>query len=424
MTDSRKKDLIENGVLVFSAQMIVNVCNFGFHFLVSRRIGVVAYGTLNALVSAFQVLVVPALIVNTVLVKYAAAFHANSEEGRVRSLLSRSMLVLGLAAAAVFVLGAAFSGSVASFLNATGRLPILLMLGILCFNLVLPVRGILQGMEYFKPYSVSLTLEAAVKVLAAGVFTVVGWGIDGALGGWLLGCAVALFFTWGAQWFPRRGLVTPPLGLNVREALTTTSGVTLAMVCVTSLGFTDVVLVKHYFDPVSAGLYGAAALSGKMLYFLVYFVPAVLLPRVAADEARGKDSGKMLLAAMAVVLAFGGAGNVLYRFFPSLVVQALAGHAFAAGAPLVFPYGIAATLLAALNVAVTYKIGLGRYEFILPLVGIALAQIAAIIAFHTSALQIIAVLIGCNAVALILVLLPFRYSLKAPLPAHATQGST
>lgn len=403
----RENEFVKNGVLVFAAQMLVNVCNFAFHFLVSRRIGVAAYGTLNALVSGYQVLLVPALIVTTVLVKYAAEFHAAGERGRLRALLSRSMLVLGLAALGLFVAGTLCSGSIAAYLHGAARLPVLLMLAILCLNLVLPIRGIIQGLENFKPYSISLTLEAAAKVFLAVLFTSLGWGLSGALGGWLLGCFVALAYTWIVQWIPYRAVLREPLQLDVRQLFSTTGSVALATLFVTSLGFSDVVLVKHYFDPTAAGLYGAAALSGKMLYFLVYFVPAVVLPRVAASAAEGKATGRILLAAIGIVVVLGGGGALFYRFFGGLVVQTLAGHAFAAAAPLVFPYGVASTLLAALNVAVIYKVGVGRFGFVAPLGFIAAIQLVAISMFHSSAGEVIDVLVGCNIAGLILVLTPF-----------------
>lgn len=400
----RQNEFVRNGALVFGAQMAVNVCNFAFHALVSRRIGVVAYGSLTALVSGFQVLQVPGLILTTVLVKYAASFRARSQISRLPPLLSHSMAVLGGGAAAVFLLGVALSGSIGAYLHGIGRLPVILMWGILCINLVLPIRGILQGLERFKPFSLSLSMEALVKVVFALVFTGIGWGLVGALGGWLLGSALALAYTWLVQWIPYRKLERVRLNLNLGRLLSTTGGVALATLFVTSLGFSDVVLVKHYFNPAAAGLYGAAALCGKMLYFLVYFVPAVALPRVATNVAEGKPTRPILIAALSIVLLFGATGTAFYGFFGGFVVQTLAGHAFAAAAPLVFPYGIASTLLATLNLAVIYKIGLGHFKFVVPLGVVAVLQIAGISFSHSSPGQVIDILIGCNIAGLLVTL--------------------
>jgi hypothetical protein len=103
---------------------------------------------------------------------------------------------------------------------------------------------------------------------------------------------------------------------------------------------------------------------------------------------------------MAVVVAISLAGLVVYGAAPGLIVTLLAGAAFAPAAPYVFSYGIAMVLLAALNVVVTFKIGLHRFDFILPLAVVAAGEIVGISVHHATLGDVISVLIAGNAVAL------------------------
>ena len=93
-----RSDFVRYGAVVFVAQLGANVLNFLFHVLVSRRVGVAPYGELNALLAGLTILSVPALILTTIVVKYAAEFHAVDDVPRLRALALRVGTRLGLAA--------------------------------------------------------------------------------------------------------------------------------------------------------------------------------------------------------------------------------------------------------------------------------------------------------------------------------------
>ena len=52
-------DFVRHGLLVFASSMLVNFFNYGFHFVVSRKLGVVDYGDLFALFAALGLMTVP-----------------------------------------------------------------------------------------------------------------------------------------------------------------------------------------------------------------------------------------------------------------------------------------------------------------------------------------------------------------------------
>jgi O-antigen/teichoic acid export membrane protein len=397
-----RDDLIRHGALVLVSQTAVNVLSFVFHALVSRRIGVEAYGSLNALLAGFTVLTVPTLVLTTIVVKYAAEFRAVGDVARLRALTRYVATSLGTVALGVMVIGAALSPAIGAYLRIGDLAAVILAVVILALNVVLPVlRGVFQGVEDFRAFSISAVLETVVKVALAFVFTGFGWGVEGALGAWAAGTAVSLLWTGAALWTRYRGAPKAELSLDFVRLARTSGGVTIAMLSVTSLGFSDVVIVKHVFSDQQAGLYSAMSLAGKMLFWLVAFVPTVVLPRAVN-----------LTTAVLAVLTSVGLG--VFSVAPAFVIGTLTGTAYVAVAPLLFTYGVASTLLAVLNTVVLYKIGIHRFGFIAPLAIVALAELVAIGIFHDAVIEVLRILIVADATALFVTLIATPERRAAP----------
>ena len=112
--------------------------------------------------------------------------------------------------------------------------------------------------------------------------------------------------------------LTFPIGestlfLDMRRLWQSSQGIAATQTCLTFLGFSDIVVAKHFFAPVEAGIYSAIALTGKVLLFLVGFVPLLVLPRAVSRRAANQRGlpdlarRRLFLAAprAAVLLAFG-----------------------------------------------------------------------------------------------------------------------
>jgi len=216
-----------------------------------------------------------------------------------------------------------------------------------------------------------------------------------------LGSAVAIVYTAIVLGTRFRRVPGAKLWIDGRRLFVTTAGVALSTICVTSISYADVLIVKHYADPTTAGLYGALSLSGKILLFVAAFVPTIVLPKATRQALGGESPLGVFGLALGLIVAISAAGLVVYYFFPAFIITSLAGASFAPAAPYVFSYGIAMVLLAALNVVVTYKIGIHRFDFVVPLAACALGELAGIAYRHASLGDVIAVLIVGNGVALV-----------------------
>jgi O-antigen/teichoic acid export membrane protein len=375
--------------ITFAGIMAANVLGYVFYALVSRALGVEAYGTFSSLVAIVLILSSPAAIAQMVVAKLTSdlAFDPDRVAGLVRT-IDRVALVLSLVTGAVL---AALAVPLAGFLHIADPLLIVMAGLALCGAIALPfLRGLLQGTSAFAAYALSVIAEALGKAVFAPTLSVVA-NLRGAVGGLALGYAAAVVYTFVAGAPHRRGQAVP---LSLREIARTSAPIALAVFCVNVLIFYDVVLAKRYLDAHTVGLYGAAALASRALYAVVTFVPIVLLPQAAGRAARGDRTRGLFLAAFGVSLAICAVALAFFALFPHLVVVTIAGPPFGAAAAYLGAYVYAIAVLALANVVLTYNVARGRTRFVLPLACVALGEIVAVVLRHRTAadlLQTIAV---------------------------------
>jgi O-antigen/teichoic acid export membrane protein len=394
-------DFVRHGLLVFASTMFVNVAGFALHVMVSRKIGVAGYGSFTALTSGIFLTILPSTILSTIAAKYAAEFRVLDDVLHLKALVRGIAFYVTGGAIAIALVGFAIAHAIGTYLRIDDAISIDLTLAILCLNFVLPVaRGVFQGVEDFTGFSISIGVEALFRTGLATVFAFAGFGLRGVLVGWLIGSTISLVYTLAVLLKRYDPASDGKLFLDFRRLVGTTLLAGSGTLITTSLGNTDVVLVKHFFDPQAAGLYGAVSFAAKMLLLVVNFVPTIVLPKATSRSNAGGDPLPILFQALAIVGVLAGSGLVVFYFFPTFIVTTLAGNAFAAGGPLVFSYALAMVLLAALNVVVTFKMGAHRFDFIVPLVLCALGEIVAIALRHQTLAGVVQILIVGNALGL------------------------
>lgn len=397
----RSSAIVKQSLLVFSAGMVLNVCGFIAHAVASRQLGVAAYGGLYALINAALIAALPAAFVAPVVVQLAAEFRALHDDGHLRGLtdsIAGGFAKLGLVYLFVATLGAF---PFARFLHVpVWSVPFVgLLAGVALF--VNALRAIAQGTQDFLGYGLSNAAEGIAKVVGIVALISVGLRLGGGIIGFFLGPLCALIYL-GLR-LKRRYSVCQPHSVRYdwRRILNAGAGAAAATIAIALMGSADVVLVKHYFPPHAAGLYAAASLGGKMLLYLVGFVPTVLLPQAADRHARGARTREVLVGSLTMLAVVGLCGIGIFYFFGLDVLHALVGRAFDAASPLLVKYGVAMVLLALTNSLTFYGIATHRLAFTVPLFLCTLGTLIAIVAIHpTLAIVVEIMVIGNFAAAL------------------------
>jgi O-antigen/teichoic acid export membrane protein len=414
-------DFIRHGAIVFVASMTVNVLGYIFHFAISRHLGVVRYGELSALNAAFMLSLVVPQIGSTIAIKYAASFHTVSDGARLATLVRKFVRFTIVGGFGAFVALLVFALPIASFLRVDDPIAVVFTILMVALSMMSgTLRGLFQGVEAFNNYALSYVLESTLK-LACGVGLVyAGYGVAGAFAGWAFGSFVAVVYTIVVLERTLARGAGANLDLHLGAFVRTLGGVAIATVLLALLQNGDLLVVKHVADPTTAGLYGALSLAGKILLFLVQFVPLIVLPKATRTALAGRPAGGLLLQALAVSAAMSLPGLVFYYFFPHFVITTLAGKAFGGGAPYVFSYGVAMVELAFVSVIVSFKIGIHRFDFAWPLAICALLELFGIARFHRTLGDVTSVLIAGNFLATLSV----AWGVWKPAPASASAAYT
>ncbi|HEY0380872.1 MAG TPA: hypothetical protein VGC72_01605 [Candidatus Elarobacter sp.] len=398
--------------VTFVGLLVANVLAYVFYALVSRSIGVEAYGTFSALVAVVLILSGPALIAQLVVAKLASdlALDPDRLAGLVHA-VDRVAIVTSAVAAAGLI---ALSVPLASFMRISDPLLVTFAGCALGGAIALPfLRGVLQGTSHFGAFSFSNVVETGGKALFAPVLGVVA-GVRGAVAGMALGYAVSAVFTFVAAVPHRRGT---PVPFSLRAVARTSAAVGIAVFCINLLVFYDGVFAKRYLDANTAGLYGAASLAGRALYSVIAFVPIVLLPQASLRAARGQRTRWLLLQALAVAAVMAAAATGFFALFGEVTIVTLTAPGFRGAAPFLVPYTYAMGVMALANIVATYNIARGRMRFVAPLVLVALGEVASVVLRHRSVADLLQTITVGHTVALLAAATSLGPSKRSPEPA-------
>lgn len=414
----RSSDFAFHSALVLGGVASASVFNYLFYMLLGRLIGVESYGIVTSLTSALLIVGAPATVAELIVARLSADLAARGEVGGLLRLADLVTLYAGCIFLLVFIAGFFSREQIAAYFNLSDSRPVVFaLIALSIFGVMTVQRGILQGAHRFGDLAASMSVEAAMKVVA-GIALTVRFGVSGALIGTAFGSACSLLynrFAFRARFGVQPGPITLPRGLIGRVI----SGVGLGQITLTVLMFYDVPLVKHIFDARSAGLYAAAALIGRAAIAAVSFVPALIMPKVTARAAAGQPSLPLLGVAVGISLSIIAIVASLAAFAPQWLVTLIAGHAFADAAPLVLLYVTASSCLALATVIAAYKIGLHRYDYVLPSCAVAVVEILVLSSWHPSLRAVVSVLAIGHACVLIAML--FRITATQPQDASVAQ---
>lgn len=383
------------------------------------------YGVFGTMLQVVNLMMIPALGVQTVFAQQAAAALTEEDRqtlrGTVQALLRWTFFLWALLVLCVLLaereLTQVFSMKTSTALWVT-----------VCIALPqwsLPIMwGLLQGKQDFLWLGWSMVVNGAGRFMAVGVIVVLLHGrAAGALTGALLGIVMALLiaawhcrehFTGPAQQFPWRswlkGIVPLTLGLGASHFLLSA----------------DMILVGALFHGDERGQYAAAGMIGRGLVIFTMPLSAVMFPKLVRSLAKAESSFVMGQAVIATALLSGLAALGCTLFSLWILPQAVqhltdAGsilspswkEAFQAKAPgllsitRLIPWFVWCMWpLAIANVLIFSLLARRRYRVMPWLLVVAAAYAAALSYFNGSFLEIIRTL-GVFSTLLLLVAMSF-----------------
>ncbi len=306
-------------------------------------------------------------------------------------------LVGALALLAIVVMGAIAlaSGPISQFMNLTSRAPVLVLALTLGPALILPaLSGSLQGWQDFQGMSIA-GLIGPVMRLTAGVGLVwLGFGVSGALGGFLVAGLAAAGFT--AFLLARRLIDVPPQpsAVTLKELIQFSLQVALATLAFAALTNTDVVFARHFFPAEQAGHYSAAATLGKIVLFLPGPVATLMFPKASARHAAGASRTSMLRKSALATLGLSLVVVAIFVVWPVGITRLLYGSEYTEAGQWLSLYGLAMIGTALVNLLMFHYLAAREARFVGIMLCFAVGQVLLLAFAPANPLAYIAVVAG------------------------------
>ena len=395
---------ITSSSIIFAGAFVVNVLNYVFTLVMSRMVGVAAFGEVTALFSLLLIVSVPAAALSMLMTREAAAQNM-SGPGAVRELFGRLQKNVLMVSGGFWVLFLASVPFLSHFLQID-------VWPLLVFSFMIPITlasalqmGTLQGLQEFFMLSKQNVLSTVVKLAASIALVMLGFSVIGVI----LGVVLAQMVSWGYGYMATHRLLRPdptssaqkPFSpLSIRSLFTTILATTLLLAFLTNL---DVLMAKHFLLPELAGQYSALSTIGKILIYGVGAFITVLLPMVSAAHADEVGGGRgILYLSLSIISCASLVAYGLFYFFPTAIVEMLLGARYLSIAPYLAKFSIAMGCISLATAFINYFVAVKNNSFLYLLMGGMLLEVVAFTLNHATLAAMTSTLVLSAVVLLVL----------------------
>jgi len=387
------KNLSSAGFL-FISTILVNAGNYAINLLLGRFLGPQEFAEANILATLVLVLSFTALGFQLTLAKYVAEFNTSSEEDKMASFIRwmrKNGLIFSIVVTAALCMGSQF---ISDFLNLQHKNSLLILFVGIPFYIHMSIsRGYFQGVTSFRKLAFTYIAEMLGRLIftTALVYLVLQRGSSYASEAVATGFFASFIFAF-------------LVGLSAEQSKSdakTLFDKTKILRFIAIVGFyefsqilinnSDVVLVKHFFENMEAGLYASLALIGRVVFFATWTVVTMLFPIVIEKEKKGEKHSHLFWQSLGAVGGIGVSIVIACFFFDELIITILFGPAYLSVSSLLWQYAVATTLFSCANVFVYYHMSLNKYIPVFISLCIGALQIVCIYFLHETIEQVIMV---------------------------------
>jgi O-antigen/teichoic acid export membrane protein len=383
---------LRHNAIVFVGSVLVGVGNYIYYPILGRLLAPAAFGEVQALTALFMQLTIFLVVLGQVTVNIVANYTDEGKKQTVLFELERLALIISIV---LFVILGALSWKLKAFFQFESTLPFILLLLAVVVSVPVAFRSaFLRAHKRFASASIAQLIGAFGKIALSVGLVLLGLESAGAMGGivlaQLLMLGYAAYMARRLGWFrPSRSAYgsRPKLALLLPE-LKYALLVLVGSVAITLISTIDVFVVKHYFDPHTAGEYAGISTVAKIIFFLTASVTQVLLPSVRIAQSK-RQNRSYLLKSLVLLLVIGGGATAIIMIFARIVVSVLMGANYLMYVSLLPQLSIVMFLLSIINLLIAYYLALRNYQVgIVMALGTCLVS-ALMIARHDSLLTIV-----------------------------------
>lgn len=405
MGDTKK--LISNSSIVFVGTIIGSFFAYLFNMLMGRLLGPIHYGEMTAIISFISIISVVGGTILTISMRYSSELFNQNFHKALRKLfafLSKYILIFSLV---LFAIGLLLSSSIAKFLTIQSIVPVIIATLSIIFSLLIMInKGFLQGIQNFKAISFVNMLEMALRLLLGLILVYAGLKLNGAVSAIVLATAITYF----VSFIPLKKALSPKDDKNNykfdKKEIINYSWPTLvtSIFLIIAMNF-DIIVVKHYFDAETAGVYAAISTIAKIILYITTPIASVMFPMISEKRVGGNKHYKLFFASLLLTALGTLVILALYIIAPGKIIAILYGSKYLGLFYLLPEAGLFVVFYALINLIVSYFLVIRDFTFLYIFGFVLLIQTITAIFWHPSILSIVRLLIASNGILFIFLVL-------------------
>lgn len=311
-------------VIVTVGVFIGNIFGYLVQIYLGRSLTVEDYGIFNVLLSVSVIIGVLNNTFMTSVVKISSDLAAKEKFDTLTQLFW-GMSFVSLLVGIFFAVVVFFTRELlAGFLNISN---VYILIGFAIFLVVsfirIPPTGYLQGFLRFRAFSFINVLGGVARLLTVVLAVYLGNGVGG-IYVWL-GLASVVMYLITTQVLKRNFSSYEKIDVSehYKKILTFAGPVLIVQLGMILLNNIDIILVKHYFDEFTAGIYSGLVTVAKVFLFAANTVAVVMFPMIASAFSKKENimrKFKPFLYLQVLVILLGVA---IFSVFPELIVRVM-----------------------------------------------------------------------------------------------------
>lgn len=401
-----KQELVKGGIYIFIGTMFANIFNFLFNLFMSRNLRVEDYGVLTSIISLIGLVVTPVGAIIPTVVNFAGSRFAKEEYEQVRLFflkIIKPLILVGFILLFCFIV---FTKTIGDFFHIKDQ-SLIIITGFIVFLGYLGIinSGLLQAKLAFKFISFSNLVSSLFKLIAGVSLVFLGFKLNALM--WVIFISSAIPFV--ISFIPLKFLFNSQRHISnkihLKDLFSYGIPSFLASLGLTSLISMDILLVKHFYDPLQAGIYAGLSLVGRVIFFFTAPIGIVMFPLVVQKYERRENHNNIFKLSIALVFIPSILISVFYFLYPDFAIGFfIKNKVYLSASGLLGLFGAFITIYSLISLFVYYFLSINKTKVYVPVVFCAIAQALLITLYHDSLFGVVIISLIVSAGLLIVLL--------------------
>jgi O-antigen/teichoic acid export membrane protein len=408
-----KNPVIEKTVVVTVGTFTGSVFAYLLQIFLARSLSVEDFGAFTALLSLSLILGVLTSTFTTSLIKLVATLASKEEFDTLTNLFAQLVVVL-FGVGFLFFSAIYLSRDFLSSFLLISDLNLFTYFGVflgISFLSLLPL-AYLQGLQRFRSFAAFVVLRHLFRFFFPVIAIVLGFGLVGVFSGMIL--AVLISLTVGIIVLNRDFIKFEKKDLRpyYKSVLSFAGAVLFVQIGMTFLNNVDVILVKHFFDETSAGLYAGLVTVGKVLLFGASTVGVVMFPMISASYSKKENYMMKFKLLFAIQLFVVVVGIFAFTLGGEQITRIMFGETYVSTVRYLPKFSLFVGSYVLINFMILFLLAIEKVKVFLFLIPAILAQVLLIFKYHSTISNIINVNLSVSLALLLGVIVYFVKTMR------------